>query len=105
MDRLSIEWRGRESNPRHHDFQSCALPTELPRQAPKTACGSGNPDPAPGDVIGRAATGRPSSDGSRDALDAELGELAIELRDALGVGVEVVLLDDLAPLRPEHEDR
>ena len=25
------QWRGRESNPRHHDFQSCALPTELPR--------------------------------------------------------------------------
>ena len=25
------EWRGWESNPRHHDFQSCALPTELPR--------------------------------------------------------------------------
>lgn len=24
-------WRGWESNPRHHDFQSCALPTELPR--------------------------------------------------------------------------
>ncbi len=26
-------WRGWESNPRHHDFQSCALPTELPRPA------------------------------------------------------------------------
>jgi hypothetical protein len=26
------EWRGWESNPRHHDFQSCALPTELPRR-------------------------------------------------------------------------
>ena len=25
------QWRGRDSNPRHHDFQSCALPTELPR--------------------------------------------------------------------------
>src|SRR5919112_3718707 len=25
------EWRGPESNRRHHDFQSCALPTELPR--------------------------------------------------------------------------
>ncbi len=24
-------WRGPESNRRHHDFQSCALPTELPR--------------------------------------------------------------------------
>ena len=24
-------WRGPESNWRHHDFQSCALPTELPR--------------------------------------------------------------------------
>jgi hypothetical protein len=26
------EWRGPESNWRHHDFQSCALPTELPRR-------------------------------------------------------------------------
>ena len=25
-------WRGPDSNRRHHDFQSCALPTELPRQ-------------------------------------------------------------------------
>src|SRR4051812_10716430 len=30
--RLS-KWRGPESNRRHHDFQSCALPTELPRRA------------------------------------------------------------------------
>ena len=27
-------WRGPESNWRHHDFQSCALPTELPRRGP-----------------------------------------------------------------------
>ena len=25
-----FEWTGGESNPRHQDFQSCALPTELP---------------------------------------------------------------------------
>ena len=25
-------WRGPESNRRHHGFQPCALPTELPRQ-------------------------------------------------------------------------
>jgi hypothetical protein len=24
------QWAGAESNRRHHDFQSCALPTELP---------------------------------------------------------------------------
>ena len=29
----AARWRGPESNRRHHDFQSCALPTELPRQA------------------------------------------------------------------------
>jgi hypothetical protein len=29
--RAEVEWRGPESNRRHHDFQSCALPTELPR--------------------------------------------------------------------------
>src|SRR3954468_1526076 len=28
-----LKWRGPESNRRHHDFQSCALPTELPRRA------------------------------------------------------------------------
>ena len=27
----AARWRGPESNRRHHDFQSCALPTELPR--------------------------------------------------------------------------
>jgi hypothetical protein len=26
-------WRGPESNRGHHDFQSCALPTELPRRS------------------------------------------------------------------------
>ncbi len=29
-------WRGADSNRRHHDFQSCALPTELPR--PELSC-------------------------------------------------------------------
>ena len=28
----SLLWCGRESNPRHKDFQSFALPTELPHQ-------------------------------------------------------------------------
>jgi len=28
----TTEWPGAESNRRHHDFQSCALPTELPGQ-------------------------------------------------------------------------
>jgi hypothetical protein len=28
-----IQWPGAESNRRHHDFQSCALPTELPGQS------------------------------------------------------------------------
>jgi hypothetical protein len=29
-ERLHVAWPGAESNRRHHDFQSCALPTELP---------------------------------------------------------------------------
>ena len=29
---LGREWRGPESNRRHHGFQPCALPTELPRR-------------------------------------------------------------------------
>ena len=31
--RRSRQWRGPESNRRHHGFQPCALPTELPRRA------------------------------------------------------------------------
>src|SRR5919106_4883911 len=31
--RFPLRWRGPESNWRHHDFQSCALPTELPRRS------------------------------------------------------------------------
>src|SRR5919108_6613741 len=30
------KWRGPESNRRHHGFQPCALPTELPR--PRAEC-------------------------------------------------------------------
>src|SRR5829696_8922648 len=36
------EWRDPDSNRGHHDFQSCALPTELSRQRARrlaTACG------------------------------------------------------------------
>ena len=40
IGRNSGYWcRGAESNRRHHDFQSCALPTELPR--PEWLCGVG----------------------------------------------------------------
>ena len=37
LDALALKnWcRGAESNHRHEDFQSSALPTELPRQKPK----------------------------------------------------------------------
>ena len=36
------EWcRGAESNCRHHDFQSCALPTELPRHVWKDGAAGG----------------------------------------------------------------
>src|SRR5262249_33672999 len=31
-DRLRDKWRGPDLNRRHHGFQPCALPTELPRQ-------------------------------------------------------------------------
>ena len=34
---LEIWWRGAESNRRHYDFQSYALPTELPRHSRGTA--------------------------------------------------------------------
>jgi hypothetical protein len=40
--RAFIQWPGAESNCRHHDFQSCALPTELP--GPATAL-PGNKNP------------------------------------------------------------
>ena len=32
-DRAAREWRGPDLNRRHHGFQPCALPTELPRRA------------------------------------------------------------------------
>src|SRR5205823_7974625 len=32
--REKLEWRDAESNRGHHDFQSCALPTELSRRTP-----------------------------------------------------------------------
>src|SRR3954449_7114319 len=37
------KWRGPESNRRHHDFQSCALPTELPRRAGANGSGGSSP--------------------------------------------------------------
>src|SRR5450756_2416951 len=36
-------WRGTELNCRHHDFQSCALPTELPRHRENAALGRARP--------------------------------------------------------------
>ena len=32
VEKISAEWLGPESNQRHMDFQSTALPTELPSQ-------------------------------------------------------------------------
>ena len=43
----SRSWRGPESNRRHHGFQPCALPTELPRLGRPSVA-------APGIVLGRA---------------------------------------------------
>ena len=37
FDSTSSPWPGAESNCRHHDFQSCALPTELPGPDKKPA--------------------------------------------------------------------
>src|SRR5204863_8130062 len=34
LSRQNVEWRDSESNRGHHDFQSCALPTELSRRKP-----------------------------------------------------------------------
>ena len=38
------EWRGPESNRRHHGFQPCALPTELPRPAARKCSQPKNED-------------------------------------------------------------
>ena len=36
------DWLGRESNPRHEDFQSSALPTELPSRGPSRILPAGH---------------------------------------------------------------
>ena len=36
VDRATREWRGPDLNRRHHGFQPCALPTELPRRAARS---------------------------------------------------------------------
>src|SRR5205085_6846674 len=36
--RQKMQWRDSESNRGHHDFQSCALPTELSRRGPDRSC-------------------------------------------------------------------
>ncbi len=70
-------WRGPESNRGHHDFQSCALPTELPRRAARhgtrdrTACPlSSTPwHPAP-NFSARSRFPTPSGDGSSPSPSA-----------------------------------
>ena len=57
---LATWWPGRESNPRHGDFQSPALPTELPghaRRLPRRGAESyrGVRDPTSGQCIGRCS--------------------------------------------------
>src|SRR5690606_8924377 len=37
---VTASWPGAESNCRHHDFQSCALPTELPGRSAHLSCHS-----------------------------------------------------------------
>lgn len=41
---------------------------------------------------------------ARNRLYSEFGELAVEAGELLGVDVEVVLLDDLAPAGAENQD-
>jgi hypothetical protein len=53
------EWRGPESNWRHHDFQSCALPTELPRR--ERAQASGRPVSAHGLGLSTTSGSPPSA--------------------------------------------
>ena len=97
-----LKWPGAESNRRHHDFQSCALPTELPgpKQNPPGHCRLGRawnadipldvrtPDPPSaetrpevgnppgGDRNGNrsGSTGRRAAEGSSPGVSLQAGE-------------------------------
>src|SRR5690349_22651064 len=77
------EWRDPDLNRGHHDFQSCALPTELSRRGRERVAsrtGSG-PGADPDDPACRGAPGLavPASV-ALDRLEAGQGQLGIELR-------------------------
>ena len=54
----SLRWRGPELNRRHHGFQPCALPTELPRQAAPDSTHSHHWSAAPAAPARRVARSR-----------------------------------------------
>ena len=55
-DTRKREWRGPDSNRRHHGFQPCALPTELPRPWPCALAGKGTR--LNRKIAGRSSSGR-----------------------------------------------
>src|SRR5436305_2334091 len=74
----AAKWRGPESNRRHHGFQPCALPTELPRRA-----------------VGK----------SSDALGEERVLVAVGRRAAAQEADTVVAGADLVPRAWRDQDR
>src|SRR5690606_8564510 len=79
-----MEWPGSESNRRHHDFQSCALPTELP--------GRQGADYTPSEGVGQSAPDHPGQHGERP----------LDLALAAAPGLPERLLDGAHRVGAEH---
>jgi hypothetical protein len=98
-------WRDPDSNRGHHDFQSCALPTELSRQAVGFRPGyrgflsrpnpTGDPETCtrPLPTLGDGDYTRPEA--SSKHVAEGVGDTSVEARELLAVGAESCL-----PLRP-----
>src|SRR5215208_4252384 len=81
---VAEEWRGPDLNRRHHGFQPCALPTELPRRAAQ--CSRTKKDVRTGVTASRT----PCADQLTTAAALGQGETAPNLRSRGGRDTDCV---------------